>query len=319
MKGFLSRLGNLSVIVISVVVFFGAFIGLTLFGQAQKPPTIEVLVAARDMAIGDVIDANSVSGKLVVKDENSDLYIPYSDAEKVYGSVVTLPFRKGQPIYNTAVLSSATGNRMAALLNAYPEGVLFPLPLDAANVYAPDPETFVPGDLVGITVVVTSRPQEKPTPMPENPYGAYYVPGVVPTAVVLQEPTPTPAKSEREKAMDRVWPPLSKDLFPEGVRVIAVQGLPDQPSADATGTTDSNAQAASVVSYQAPSPKLILLVPYDKVEALSLALQQGSVYVTLMAKPQNQTMGFSYWDLEELIRQDRDKLLPTSTPTPSSR
>lgn len=313
----MKRLGNFSVVIISVAVFLVAFVILLLWGSAQRPPTITVLVAARDLSIGDVVDASSVTQKVIVKDENADLYLLAEEAEKVYGAVVSLPFRKGQPIYRSAVMAVTDGqNRLSVLLSAYPDGVLFTIPLDLPNVYAPEAETFVPGDLVGVTVVIASRPQEKPTPMPENMLYGAYMPGVVPTLGPIMEPTPTPEKSEREKALDRVYPPLSKDLFPNGVRVIAVQGVVPATTG-AEGSSDS-AQQASVISYQAPQPKLIVLVPHDQVEPLALALQQGYVYVTLLAKGQPETGGFSYWDLEEMIKKDRERLLPTPTPTPGA-
>ena len=48
---------NLVVLGVSVGIFLVAFIALNALGAAQKPPTISVLSATRDLNIGDVITA----------------------------------------------------------------------------------------------------------------------------------------------------------------------------------------------------------------------------------------------------------------------
>ena len=52
---------NLVVLGVSVGIFLVAFIALNALGAAQKPPTISVLSAARDLNIGDVITANDLA------------------------------------------------------------------------------------------------------------------------------------------------------------------------------------------------------------------------------------------------------------------
>lgn len=92
------RLGNLTIVIASIIVF----VVLMLWGSAQRPPTVTVAVVARDLVIGDTLDASSMTTKTVFKDENSDLYLSAEELQGVYSAVVTLPFRKGQPIYRTA-------------------------------------------------------------------------------------------------------------------------------------------------------------------------------------------------------------------------
>jgi hypothetical protein len=58
----------------------------------------------------------------------------------------------GQPILRSAILApAAEGTRLSAALANYPGYSLFPLPLDAMNLVAPDVSAFLPGDLVNIT------------------------------------------------------------------------------------------------------------------------------------------------------------------------
>ncbi len=287
---------NLVVLGVSVGIFLVAFIALNALGAAQKPPTISVLSATRDLNIGDVITANDLAVKTVFQDDNASLYIPGEEVTGVVGGVVAQPIFSGQPIFRSAILAQAAeGTRLSAVLAQFPGHSLFPLPLDAMNLVSPDAEAFLPGDLIGVTVVISTRPQQMstPTPMPELVIDPGYV-----------EPTaqPSPLELEQADAIHRSFPPLAKDLFPMGVRVIAVQGLPQQ--------TESSEDSGSFNLDTQPK-MLILLVPNASREVLSLALQQGDrLVVSLMARGDEvPSAGFTYWDFEDLFKQDREEVL----------
>ena len=290
---------NLVVLGVSVGIFLVAFIALNALGAAQKPPTISVLSATRDLNIGDVIVASDLAVKTVFQDDNASLYIPGEEVTGVVGGVVAQPIFNGQPVFRSAILAEAAeGTRLSAVLAQFPGHSLFPLPLDAMNLVAPDAEAFLPGDLIGVTVVISTRPQQMstPTPMPELVIDPGYV-----------EPTAQPSLLELEQAdaMNRTFPPLAKDLFPMGVRVIAVQGLPAQT--DSTENTDSG----SSFTLEDTQKMLILLVPNESREVLSLALQQGDrLVVSLMARgDEKPSAGFTYWDFEDLFKLDREEVL----------
>jgi len=292
---------NLVVLGVSVGIFLVAFIALNALGAAQRPPTIAVLSATRDLNIGDVITPNDLAVKTVFQDDNASLYIPGEEATGVAGGVVAQPIFNGQPIFRSAIVAQAAeGTRLSAVLAKYPGFSLFPLPLDAMNLVAPDVDAFLPGDLVGVTVVIASRPQQMTTPtaMPELIIQPGQ--GVEPTG------TPAPQEVEQADALSRALPPLAKDLFPMGVRVISVQGLP--PQTDSTDT--SNSDSSSFTTFDQPQ-MLILLVPNASREVLSLALQQGDrLVVSLMARgDETPTAGFTYWDFEDLFKSDREEVL----------
>lgn len=289
---------NVVVLGVSVAVFLLAFIALNALGAGQRPPTISVLSATRDLNIGDVIAPNDLAVKTVFQDDNASLYIPGEEVTGVIGGVVAQPIFGGQPIFRSAILAPASeGTRLSAVLAWYPGYSLFPLPLDAMNLVAPDAEAFLPGDLIGVTVVIASRPQQMttPTPMPEIILQSGY--GVEPTA------TPAPLEIEQANALSRALPPLAKDLFPMGVRVIAVQGLPAQ--------TDTTEDSGSSFTLDDTQKMLILLIPNESREVLSLALQQGDrLVVSLMARgDETPTAGFTYWDFEDLFKSDREEAL----------
>ena len=292
---------NLVVLGVSVGIFLVAFFALNALGAAQKPPTISVLSATRDLNIGDVIAASDLAVKTVFQDDNASLYISGEDVTGVVGGIVAQPIFSGQPVFRSAIVAQAAeGTRLSAVLAKYPGYSLFPLPLDAMNLVAPDAKAFLPGDLIDVTVVITSRPQQMTTPtaMPDLIIDPGY--GAEPTA------TPAPQEIAQTDALSRALPPLAKDLFPGGVRVIAVQGLPPQK----TDSTDTSNTDSSFTTFDQPQ-MLMLLIPNESREVLSLALQQGDrLVVSLMARgDEAPTAGFTYWDFEDLFKSDREEVL----------
>ena len=283
---------NLVVLGVSVGIFVIAFLALNALGAAQRPPTLEVLSATRDLNIGDVITPNDLAVETVFQDDHASLYIRSEEAANVVGGVVAQPIFSGQPVFRSAIVAQAAeGTRLSAVLTKFPGHSLFPLPLDAMNLVSPDAGAFLPGDLVGVTLVIASRPQQAvtPTSMPE---------------VIVEEGQPVPQEVGQAQALGRSMPPLAKDLFPLGVRVIAVQGLPPQTEVDEAGGD------SSFTTFDQPQ-MLILLVPNASREILALALQEGDrLVVSLMARGDDTpTAGFTYWDFEDWFKADRETVL----------
>jgi len=102
-----------------------------------------------------------------------------------------------------------------------------------------------------------------------------------------------------DKAKALLYPPMSKDIFSEGVRVVAVQGAPEYVDPDAS-TQDTVDPAAGYIEFNKPKV-LILLVPDNKREQLALALQEGDMLVISLLShgDDGPTACFSYWDYEE--------------------
>lgn len=291
---------NFAVLGISVLVFLVSFFALNGLAAAQRPPTITILAAARNLPIGQPISASDLVEKTVFEDDNAALYIPADQVTEVIGGIAALPISVGQPIFRSSVIATAgEGFRLSAVLAEYPNHSLFPLPLSENNVTAPDAASFLPGDLVGITVVIAGRPQPPATPTPSA------VISFLPTPVVTQTTTLIPApETDIAQALDRTFPPLAKDLFPQGVRVIAIEGLPQPVST----TSDAN---APVFNSGPQEQRLILLIPNASREALSLAIQQGAqLFISLLSHgEEGVTPGFTYWDFEDLFRADREEAL----------
>lgn len=296
LKRLMSTGVNLVVLAVSVGVFLLAFVLLNFLGAAQRPPTVKVLSAARDLSIGEVITADALVEKSVFKDDNAALYIPAEEADGVVGGIVAQPIFAGQPVFRTTIVAKAAEDtRLSAVLAKYPGYSLFPLPLDGMNLVAPEAASFLPGDLVGVTVVISTRPQAQSTPTP----------GPEMSVVAGEQPTTTPAPADVTKAdaLARTFPPLAKDLFPAGVRVIAVQGLPVKTVTDSTNAADTG------ISDLSQNHILMLLIPNESREELSLALQQGDkLIVSLMARGDDKpSAGFTYWDFEDLFKSDRNQ------------
>ena len=322
---------NVGVLVISIAVFFIALFAVLGIANSQKPDTIEILAAAHDLNVGDKLTSNDFVVKTVFVDDNTRMYIEANEDEiaSTLNGIVVVPIFVGQPVQRTSIVaSSAEGTRLSAVLASYPQGgSLFPLPLDFSNVVAPNIDSFKPGDLINITVVISSRPQPPSTPtvMPEFITGDDpYVP-IAPQVIA----TTIPMETELDKAKALLYPPMSKDMFPEGIRVVEVQGNTEliDPAAAQQDTVDP---AAGYIDFNKPKV-LILLVPDDKREELSLALQEGDLLVVSLLARGNEgpTTGFSYWDYEELLKSQREEAyleassaptaesIPTTAPTPT--
>lgn len=300
---------NIGVLVVSIAVFFIALFAVLGIANSQKPPTREILAAAHDLNVGDRLMPDDIVIKTVFVDENSSMYIEASEEmiASTLNGIVVIPVFVGQPIQRTSIVAaSGEGARLSAILASYPAGgSLFPLPLDFSNVLAPDIDSFQPGDLINLTVVISSRPQPPSTPtvMPEFITGDEpYLP-VAPQVVA----TSLPMETELDRAKALLYPPMSKDIFPEGVRVVEVQGNTQRldPAAAQQDTVDP---AAGYVEFNRPKV-LVLLVPDDRREELSLALQEGDLLVVslLATGSPGPTTGFSYWDYEEWLRQQREE------------
>jgi hypothetical protein len=321
---------NVGVILISFVVFFVALFAMMGIANSQRPDTLDILAAAHDLSVGQSLTPNDIVVKTVFVDSNAEMYIPATDdgIASISGGVVVMPVFVGQPIQRTSIVAQVAGDtRLSAVLVNYPAGgSLFPLPLDFSNVVAPDIETFMPGDLVNITLVISSRPQPPSTPtvMPEFITGDTPYIGIAPQVIA----TPIPYETELDKAKALLYPPMSKDMFPEGIRVMAVQGAPEYVDPDAS-TQDTVDPAAGYIEFN-KSKVLVLLVPNDKREKLALALQEGDLLVvSLLARGDGSpTEGFSYWDLEEWMKGQREDAIkdpsapaevasPTATPIPT--
>jgi hypothetical protein len=296
---------NLGVIIVAVVVFLLTFFILNGWVAAQKPATVTVLAVSRNVQIGEVIRAADLVEKTIFEDSNSSLYIPIEQIEEVVGGVAALPLRTGQPVYRDMVIALAgDGYRLSAVLGQFPDHSLFPLPLDAGNVIAPEAASFLPGDLIGVTVVLGTRPQPPATPTPS----AYsWMP-----ASVITSTLPAPLieiENEDAEAQARAYPPLAKDLFPQGVLVIAVQGLP-QSTVSNGESQDVHAQPVFAGTPQ--QDLLILLVPNQAREQFALTMQRADqVFISLLTRGDGGeiTPGFTYWDFEDQFKADREQAL----------
>ena len=298
---------NVMVLVVAVLVFAGSFCALQGLAASQKPATVTILATTRDLPIGHVLTPNDLAEKTVFEDENANLYIPSAEVNSVLGGVVGTPLFAGQAILRPAIVADASkAYRISAILQEYPGYSLFPLPMDRPNLIAPDLEAFLPGDLVAITAVIASRPthpdelnqafQMETIEEPEDPY-----------ALDFPEEMMVETNTEAEEILAKTYPPLAKDLFPQGVRVISIQGL---PQAQVTTSEDADLQQPVFSDFN-QQQLLLLLIPNESRESLSLALQKSdALVISLLARGEDSpTPGFTYWDFEALFKDDRSDVL----------
>lgn len=313
MRKWLPPIIALIVFVVLLVFFFSAV-------AASRPEQVQVLAAARALQPGDVLSAADLQVVSVYKDPRSEAYIPAERQADVIGGVVLQPFEAGDPLTKLGVASVGTSDtRLMGLLADFPGMAIFPLPLDLRNVVAPEIDHFHAGDIVSLTVVYPDRPS-----IPENPaisplYTGFL--GEAPTPIPV-EITPTPTASWLDFT-ERGKPPVAK-TFENAYRVVAVYGQTETPAVIGSGEDTTSPYTAGITP---PRPILMLLVPQSDIEPLSLAVTQGQVFVSLVLEVHPPLGGYSYWDFEQMLKEERERLqlqaeaksataTPTPTPTP---
>ena len=302
----MKKIGSNWLVLIGAIVVGGlAFIAAIAVGNAQKPSTVSVLAVTRDLNVGDVIQATDLTTVNVYKDASTSYYIPADQRVTLVGGWVAIPVLSGQPVARQNIIASAgIGERLSASLAKWGADYrLFTIPLDATNIVSPGIDAFMPGDLIGITMSISQHPQEPSTPTP-TPGG----PVAESTPVSISTP---PMNQSQANADNRIYPPFAADLFPGGLRVIATYGKSTAVQAVPTASSGTSSMYQTSSSGVNQPTYIIVLVPQDKVEELSFALMSSDkVYISLMAVGSNTpTTSFSYWDLEDLLKSQRDQVL----------
>ena len=298
--------------VIALVVFIVLLLFFFVASAAMRPSQVQVVAATRSLQPGDVLTAADLQTIEVYEDARTEAYIPASLQSAIVGGVVLQPFSTGEPLTKLGVASPGTAStRLAGLLTDFPDMAIFPLPLDLTNIVAAQVDEFHVGDIVSLTVVYTDRPS-----LPENPATAYqpqsgFLMGEA-TPVPVVEATPTPSWMDYT---ERGKPPVAK-TFEAGYRVVAVLGKQEDQS---PAEDNEDASSPYAMSNQPPRPILMLLVPQKDIEPLSLAVTQGQVFVSLALKITPTQGGFSYWDFEQMLKDERKRLQEQTSPTPTSQ
>jgi len=305
--------------IVALVIFVVLLIFFFVASAATHPAQVKVLAATRALHPGDVLTAGDLQTVEVYKDARAEAYIPAERQSDIVGGIVLQPFAAGEPLTKLGIASPGTADtRLAGLLADFPGMAIFPLPLDLNNVVSPQIDEFHEGDIVSLTVVYADRPS-----LPENPATAYQngflLGGETPVPAPVT-PTPTPSWMDYT---ERGKPPVAK-TFEMGFRVVAVLGKQEQQTATEDNATDNASPYAANV--QPPRPILMLLVPQKDVEPLSLAVTQGHVFVSLALKVSPPPGGFSYWDFEQMLKEERERVqkakeqaAPKATPTPKPK
>lgn len=275
---FLRTLGGMGMVGLSVAVFIAAFLLLQAVGAAQRPPEVELLAAARDLRPGEILAEQDLRTLRAFRDEAVEAFLPAEALSKTIGGLVAWPIPAGRPIPRDAVIASS-GSRFAALLGDDPGYAALPLFLDAPNLIAPPPETFLPGDLVDLVVVVTAEP-----PRPE---------------AVAPMPVPTPAAPGiTGTAPITLRVPVGKSLFPRGARVLAVMVPSMDPESGMAGPGH---------------PTLVLRIPAADLERAALLLRLADqVSVVHLGRGEGfpeRTPAFTYDDFMDWLAEERRRTL----------
>lgn len=292
---------NAAVLGVALLVFLASFVGLTMYGNAMKPDTVNVMVLTRDVQPGEYLMASDLQPVAFFQNAGTASYVTESEAPDVVGRVVLVPQKAGQPLLKGSVL--APGNERLAGILADDNGMsLVPLPLDLSNVIAPDVDDIYPGDRLLLTAFFKARPSR-------FEFGE--------SGVVQTTPTPPTVVEEASMGLDvsaeiaRLRPPVAKVLFPKGLQVVAVYGkTPVQTSSLTEGDPNQDLSSVSIVAMD-EAPVVLLKVPADQVETLTLALGQADlITVGLVGRVDGQpdmTPGYTFDDFEAWLADERTR------------
>ncbi len=107
---------------------------------------VKLVVAERDLSAGEVLDSSSLT--LVPFPERCLLAGCHTDTSSLIGQTLSRPLRRGEPVLDSALVSSSAGGEVAAALD--PGFRAFPL---SANSVAFPPEKLAPGCRVDVIIV----------------------------------------------------------------------------------------------------------------------------------------------------------------------
>lgn len=153
LKKIVLLVGALMVAVVTAIMAKNMFTGAGAKPAAAAAPSVvlgpKVLVAAKDLPVGTILDATSLKFAAWPKDSVQDAYYtqgaPDADPSKLMGTVVRYPIAAGQPISHGAVVGPQDRGFLAAALGPGMRAVT--VPVNAASGLA----GFVfPGDRVDI-------------------------------------------------------------------------------------------------------------------------------------------------------------------------
>lgn len=147
-----------------------AFLGVLYLGIGTNPPPLHIVVAARDIAQGEVLGANDYRVvDQIIDPRLASLYVQESDLAAYNGALVIETLRRGDPINKVklAVDSNSAVSHRYALALKKPDEVVMALPVNSEVI----PVQIATGDYVNILLAGGAESSLNqlpvPTPIPE--------------------------------------------------------------------------------------------------------------------------------------------------------
>jgi hypothetical protein len=195
--------------ILGIVLVVGAFAAVTLIGASANPPPLRILVAARDLSVGDRLQPSDYRVVDQVLDAAlARLYAQEAEATMYDGAVVVDTIRRGDPLNKVKLATGGASDALTryALVLTDTDAVVMTLPAnpdiipgkisagDAVNILfaggadaginrLPDP-TETPAQLSGGFGLPAAEPS--PTPFPAfDEIGVTSVPTLAPTPAIV--------------------------------------------------------------------------------------------------------------------------------------
>lgn len=238
---------NTTLLLGTVGVFVVSLLFLLGVGSASRPPVVEVLVARRDLQPGDRLSPEAVEVRQVFADDHTRDFFVAGRPEQYDGVLVRLPVPAGQAVPAQALLSPGAG--FAGLLPERHAAVFIPLG-GSGRVLAPPADYFRPGDRVGVAAVLDAQ---------------------------------LAGAAARGANLDAAAPPAVRELFPQGLPVLAVVRPSEGGAAPGAGVG------------------LLVAVPSDQKEKLELAISTTGAVISILGDwtKESPTPGYNFRSLIE--------------------
>ena len=312
-------------LLIGVILIVVAFAALFLVANILNPPAQLVLVARRDIQLGERLSPE-VARAVEVELPFVDSFILKQEADRFEGAVFVEPVHQNEPIHKASLVDAdnpAAISRSSLALDD-PNLVAFVVPVS--------PETAPPdvseGDRVDLTLGVGSATflagslSVVPTPNPFEPRevfvgglaesgGQLFLTPVQPSGEFLPTPAKTPTPNPTQSP--RVTLPIAKSLVRNALVLKVIYEQRPNP-----GFTSEGESAFIRGDIQA----LVLAIPMEAQEIVTFALANGDVRIAVRSPLASMedgapTLGMSWDDLVAFFYAERERSLQNIDPEAS--
>jgi Flp pilus assembly protein CpaB len=288
----------------------GSFAAVLYLGQTLNPQPTLVVVAARDLAPGDLLTVEDLAvapmGLVDADPRVVSTFVTEDEVGNYLGATIVEPIYANQPILKGALGDVVGSVSMASQLEGE-DVVAMVVPVTAETA----PGDIRRGDFVDLTVSVLDAAAAPLEPFGE---GGSQEPdrfGQLPSETDFPQPQALASPTQG------LLVPLAKSIVSNALVLDIGRSTEVRTTIDSTGASTERV-------VEGPITSLVLQIPRDAVEVVQFALAAGTVRVTLLSSlvPANGTapgarrpsLGMTWNDLVAMLEMEREQRLSEGLP-----